>query len=109
MYASVTVLVRSGVRIVPSTPLEIADDLPFEQLFSKIKAGCFEQITEELTLSVVKEAFVGLSRDNLSTVHEYNCFCCWCMFGFQLVFKIRSKLKCVPLQAFPPHSTPMHL
>jgi len=51
MYISVTVLIRFGVRVVPWTVIEIVDDLSFEQLFSKIKAGCFKRVikmTEEL-------------------------------------------------------------
>jgi len=64
IYLNVTVLVRFGI-------LDIADDLPFEELFSKIKVGCFEcvvKMTEELRLAIVKGVFVGSSKENLSTV-----------------------------------------
>jgi len=83
------VLVKFGVHAVPWTVVEIADDLSFEQLLSKIKAGCFKcvvKITKELRLSVVKGAFVGLSRDNLSTMSITAS-----IVGFQLIFKIRRK------------------
>ena len=46
MYVSVTVLVRFGVRVVPWTVIETVNDLSFEQLFSKIKAGCFKRVVK---------------------------------------------------------------
>ena len=53
------------------TVIEIVDDLSFEQLFSKIKAGCFERVvkmTEELRLAVVKGVYVGSSKESSNAV-----------------------------------------
>jgi len=92
MYVSVTVLVRFGVRVVPWTVIETVNDLSFEQLFSKIKAGCFERVvkmTDKLRQSVVKGAFVGSSKDNLSTV-SITAFVVG-VYSVFLIFKIQSR------------------
>ena len=72
MNLSVTVFVRFGIYVVPWTVIEIVDDLSFEQLFSKIKAGCFGRVAKmikELRLAVVKGVYVGSSKESLSAVN----------------------------------------
>ena len=71
MYLSITIIVRLGINVLLWTVIEVAEDLSFQDLFLRIKKGCYEaimKVTDELCLAVLKAVFVGSSKEYLSIV-----------------------------------------
>ena len=106
MYLSVTIIVKLGIRILPWTVIEVTEDLLFQDIFLRIKAGCYEgiiNVRDKLCLAVLKVVFVGSSKECLSIVSSSASVHGVCLvFGVFLKFEVEvdKKLARAPLQVY---------